>query len=124
MLDRNAPLLFHHLERRYPYFRSITPNAMEALFVPLRIEGKEVGAIWAVRHDEGQFDAEDLRQLEDFAPVAAAAYRATQARALALSRRMKNSSVDCVCEIEKAEAMVPSRLAAPPNTTTRKVSTM
>ena len=88
MLDRNAPLLFHHLERRYPYFRSITPNAMEALFVPFRIEGKEVGAIWAVRHDEGQFDAEDLRQLEDFAPVAAAAYRATQARALALSRRM------------------------------------
>ena len=32
--------------------------------------------------------------------------------------------VDWACEMVKAEAMVPSRLPAPPKTTTRKVSTM
>jgi hypothetical protein len=36
----------------------------------------------------------------------------------------KNSRVDCVCEIVKAEAMVPSRLCAPPKTTIRKALTM
>jgi hypothetical protein len=49
---------------------------------------------------------------------------ASSVSTFAIDPDMKNSSVDCVCEIEKAEAMVPSRLAAPPNTTTRKVSTM
>ena len=53
MLDRNAPLLFHHLEPPLPYFRSITPNCDGSLVRAFRIEGKEVGAIWAVRHDEG-----------------------------------------------------------------------
>ena len=43
---------------------------------------------------------------------------------MAMYLKLEASSVDCVCEIEKADAMVPSRLAAPPNTTTRKVSTM
>ena len=37
---------------------------------------------------------------------------------------MKNSAIDCVWAMENAEAMVPNRLAAPPKTTTRKVSTM
>ncbi|MNL46097.1 hypothetical protein D3C87_1687820 [compost metagenome] len=37
---------------------------------------------------------------------------------------MKNSEIDCVCAMTKADAMVPKRLAAPPNTTVRKVSTM
>jgi PAS domain S-box-containing protein len=88
VIDRHTPLLFLHIERRYPYFRSVTPLANEALFAPFQIEGKEVGAIWALRHDERPFDGEDMRELQDFARIASAAYRATQARALALSRRM------------------------------------
>jgi len=43
---------------------------------------------------------------------------------LAIDPDMKNSMVDCASEMVKADAMVPIRLAAPPNTTTRKVSTM
>src|SRR5690606_9371042 len=43
---------------------------------------------------------------------------------LAMEPEMKNSSVDCDWEIVNAEAMVPSRLCAPPKTTTRNVSTM
>src|SRR5690606_4077063 len=37
---------------------------------------------------------------------------------------MKNSVVAWACAMLKAEAMVPIRLSAPPNTTTRNVSTM
>ena len=49
---------------------------------------------------------------------------ASSVMTLAIDPDRKNSRVDCVCEMVKAEAMVPSRLAAPPNTTTRKVSTI
>ena len=37
---------------------------------------------------------------------------------------MKNSIIDWACAIEKAEAIVPNKLAAPPKTTTIKVSTI
>ena len=43
---------------------------------------------------------------------------------LAIEPVRKNSSIDCACAIENAEAMVPNRLAAPPKTTTRNVSTI
>ena len=43
---------------------------------------------------------------------------------LAIEPVRKNSVIDCVCAMPKAETMVPSRLAAPPKMTTRKVSTM
>src|SRR5580704_4129813 len=49
---------------------------------------------------------------------------ASSVMTFAIDPDMKNSSVDCVCEMLKADAIVPSKLAAPPNTTTRKVSTM
>jgi len=43
---------------------------------------------------------------------------------LAVEPLMKNSIVAWVWAIVNAEAMPPTRLSAPPNTTTRKVSTM
>src|SRR6185295_11079574 len=57
-------------------------------YVPFHVEGKAVGVLWVLRHGDRQFNAEHLRQLQDLGGFAAAAYRATQARALALSRRM------------------------------------
>ena len=36
VLDRNAPLLFRQLYRRYIYFQSVTPAVEEALLAPLR----------------------------------------------------------------------------------------
>jgi PAS domain S-box-containing protein len=88
VLDRNAPLLFHRFEQRYSYLRSVVPPANEALFVPLYVDGKAVGAIWALLHGERQFDAENLRQLQNLGSFASAAFRTTHSRALALSRRM------------------------------------
>src|SRR5581483_10959826 len=79
VLDRNAPLLFTHWERRYPYLASATPLAEEGLLVPFHVNGRAVGTIWAIAHDpERKFDAEDLRLLESLGRFAAAAYEAVE----------------------------------------------
>ena len=76
VLDHNAPLLFNHLERRYPYFLPVMPLAAEWLLVPFQIGAKTVGTVWVIAHDEHRtFDAENLRQLESLSRFAAAAYQ-------------------------------------------------
>ena len=77
VLDRNAPLLFSHVERFYTYFQPVTPPVEECLLIPFYVGGKAVGTIWAVSHDERRkFDAEDMRQLVSLAQFASAAYQA------------------------------------------------
>jgi two-component sensor histidine kinase len=79
VLDCNAPMLFTHWERRYPYLAEATPLAEEGLLVPFQVEGKSVGTIWAIAHDDlRRFDAEDLRQLQSFGRFASAAYKTVQ----------------------------------------------
>jgi GAF domain-containing protein len=81
VLDRNAPLLFTHWERRYPYLEAATPLAEEGLLVPFHVGGKAVGTIWAISHDpERKFDAEDLRLLQSLGRFASAAQQALTAR--------------------------------------------
>jgi PAS domain S-box-containing protein len=76
VLDRNCSLLFKHVERRYAYFLPVQPAVEEALLVPFYLNGKAVGTVWAVIHDDSrQFDAEDKRQLETLARFASAAYQ-------------------------------------------------
>lgn len=76
VLDRNAPLLFRQIERRYTYFLPVTPAVEECLLVPFQVEGKAVGTIWAIAHDpRRKFDREDLRRLEGLARFASAAYQ-------------------------------------------------
>jgi PAS domain S-box-containing protein len=77
VLDRNSPLLFKHVERRYAYFQAVRPPVEEALLVPFYAEDKAVGTVWAVAHDlDRKFDAEDLRRLLSLAQFASAAYQA------------------------------------------------
>jgi PAS domain S-box-containing protein len=77
VLDRNRPLLFKHVERRYTYFQPVRPLVEEALLVPFYVAGIARGTVWAVSHDVNrQFDAEDKRQLETLAQFASAAYQA------------------------------------------------
>ena len=74
VLDCNAPLLFKHFELRYTYFKEVTPPVEECLLVPLYIEGKAVGTIWAIAHDDRRkFDAEDRRQLVSLGRFASSA---------------------------------------------------
>jgi PAS domain S-box-containing protein len=77
VLDRNRPLLFKHVERRYTYFLPVQPAVEEALLVPFYVSGIARGTVWAVTHDDlRRFDAEDKRQLETMARFASAAYQA------------------------------------------------
>jgi signal transduction histidine kinase len=76
VLDRGVPMLFTHWERRYAYLRPATPLAEEGLLVPFYVNGKAVGTIWAIAHnDRRKFDAEDLRLLESLGRFASAAYQ-------------------------------------------------
>jgi PAS domain S-box-containing protein len=76
VLDCNGPMLFTHWERRYPYLLAAMPLAQEGLLVPFYIEGKAVGTIWAIAHDDRRkFDAEDMRQLVSLGSFASSAYQ-------------------------------------------------
>ncbi|HVT18373.1 MAG TPA: PAS domain S-box protein [Thermoanaerobaculia bacterium] len=80
VLDRNVPLMFRHFERRYTYFLPVTPAVAECLLVPFYVEGKAVGTIWAIMHDDRRkFDNEDLRQLVSLSRFASSAYQARAA---------------------------------------------
>ncbi len=85
--DQNAPLLLRQPERRYAYFKLLTPPVKEALLAPFYVSGKPVGAVWAVAHGDRQFDAEDLRELSTFSRFASVAYQATQVHKVEVSRR-------------------------------------
>ena len=87
VLDRDAPLLFRHFERRYAYLLPVTPPIEECLLVPFYSHDKAVGTIWAIAHDERRkFDAEDLRQLQSMGRFASAAYQAVEIMAASEQR--------------------------------------
>jgi len=98
VLDRNIPMLFTHWEQRYPYLRPATPLAEEGLLVPFYVNGKAVGTIWAITHnDRRKFDTEELRLLESLGRFASAAYQA-----VASTDDLKFQ----IAEREKAEAVL------------------
>lgn len=79
VLDRCTPMLFTHWERRYPYLGTAVPLAEEGLLVPFYVNGKAVGTIWAIAHNERRkFDPEDLRLLESMGRFASAAYQTVE----------------------------------------------
>jgi transcriptional regulator with GAF, ATPase, and Fis domain len=76
VFDRNCPLLFRHIERRYTYFLPVTPLVEEFLVVPFYVGGKAVGTIWAIMHDDHcKFDAEDERLMGALGQFASLAYQ-------------------------------------------------
>jgi len=76
VLDRNGPLLFRHVERRYTYFQPITPPIEECLLIPFYVGGRAVGTIWAIMHDDHRtFDAEDERLMITLGQFASLAYQ-------------------------------------------------
>jgi formate hydrogenlyase transcriptional activator len=76
VLDRNATLLFRHLELRYTYFLPVTPPPVETLLVPFYVGGKAVGTIWSLMHDDSRkFDAEDERLMGVLGKFASLGYQ-------------------------------------------------
>jgi PAS domain S-box-containing protein len=78
VLDRDMPLLMHHVQRRYTYFEPVKPAVEEALLIPFYIQGKAVGTIWAVAHDDRKFDSEDERLMKSLGQFASSAYQALE----------------------------------------------
>ena len=102
VLDCGAPLLFRHFERRYPYLRPVAPLVEECLLVPFYVEGKAVGTIWAIAHDEHRrFDAEDLRQLQNLSRFASAAFQVIET--LTASERREEALRHSNAELAQAE---------------------
>ena len=74
-IDRNAPQLMYMAERLFPALTAVPP-VVEALLLPFQVEGKPIGTVWVVAHDERRkFDREDARLVETLAQFAAAAWR-------------------------------------------------
>jgi PAS domain S-box-containing protein len=80
VLDRDAPLLMRQVQRRYTYFESVKPPVEEALLVPFYVQGKAVGTIWAVAHNDRKFDAEDERLMKSLGKFASSAYQALESQ--------------------------------------------
>ena len=98
VLDQNRALLFTHFERRYPYLMSVRPVAEECLLVPFYVDGKAVGTIWGIMHNNvRKFDAEDDRVMASLGKFASTAYQA--------SMHIEELKIQ-VAEREKAEAEV------------------
>ena len=75
VLDRDRPLLMSHPERHYQYGAD-APPIVEALLIPFHHEGKPVGTVWVIAHDEARrFDAEDQRLMTRLSRFAASTYQ-------------------------------------------------
>jgi signal transduction histidine kinase len=112
VLDRNAPQLMCHPERHFTYLAEVSPGIEEALLIPFYIEGKAVGTIWIIAHDETHhFDAEDLRVMTDLSTFAAAAYQtlAGTAQMQSSQRDLRDSLVAQQTLQEKTEDTIKQR---------------
>ena len=105
VLDRDAPLLFRHFERRYAYLLPVTPPIEECLLVPFYSHDKAVGTIWAIAHNERRkFDAEDLRQLQSMGRFASAAYQAVEI--MAASEQREETLRHSNAELERTQRVL------------------
>ena len=76
MLDNNTALMFSHPERDFDYLVPITPCVEEALLMPFYVDGKAVGTVWVIAHDQSKrFESEDLRLMRDLCTFASSAYQ-------------------------------------------------
>ncbi|MCC2658669.1 MAG: hypothetical protein K0Q76_3777 [Panacagrimonas sp.] len=76
VIDRCASELFHRPDRVFTGSTDPDYPIEEALLAPFSVDGRPVGTVWAVAHDESRtFDAEDQRLLISLATFAAGAYQ-------------------------------------------------
>jgi len=75
VLDRNMPLLMSNPERHFGYVPGVPPT-VEVLLIPFNHEGKPIGTLWVIAHDDTRsFDNEDCRLMTSLARFAATACR-------------------------------------------------
>ncbi len=77
VLRRDAPILMINMVHYYGYVSQLSSPPHEVLLVPFHAEGKPVGTVWVVSHDDSRkFDTEDLRVLRSLTNFASVAVRA------------------------------------------------
>ena len=113
VLERNAPQLMSRPERHFIDLASVKPPIEEVLIVPFCLQGKAIGTIWVMSHDESlRFDAEDLRVMTNLGAFATAAYQVMLDRGERL-REPNTGITSRVAQIQKINAEVQdSRRAA------------
>ncbi len=79
-LDRRSPQLFSYPARYFSYFADIPIPLVEGLVIPIFVDGKGLGTIWIVSHDEGaKFNSEDVQVMGSLAAFCEAALSCTAA---------------------------------------------
>jgi GAF domain-containing protein len=95
VLDTDAMQLMRHLDLHFSYHSDISPLCAEVLLTPFHVDGKPVGTVWVVSHDEARkFDAYDSEVMRALAEFAAAAYAtATTQEDLKRALELKGSRI-------------------------------
>ena len=106
-VDRNTSQLMYMAERIFPALKA-DPPVVEALLLPFSLNGKTIGTIWVVAHDERRkFDAEDERIVTTLAKFACAAWQLWTARTA--SEAAKQELEGKVVELESLHDIIVGR---------------
>jgi signal transduction histidine kinase/ActR/RegA family two-component response regulator len=74
-IEEQSVQLFSRPERHFPYLTA-WPRMHETLVAPLRVDGRPVGTLWVISHDDSkEFDSEDARLLGSLSQFASLALR-------------------------------------------------
>jgi len=73
-LDRRSPQLFSYPARYFTYFESCPINIVEGLVIPIFVNGRGLGTIWIISHNEAcKFNSEDVNIMSSLAAFCEAA---------------------------------------------------
>jgi signal transduction histidine kinase len=61
VVAKNQAIVMREPVKVFPYIESLHAPVREVLLLPFHREGRPVGTVWVVNHDDRTFDAEDLR---------------------------------------------------------------
>jgi hypothetical protein len=79
-LDRRSPQLFSYPARYFNYFGDVPIPLVEALVIPIFVDGRGLGTLWIVSHDEDcKFNSEDVKVMGSLAAFCEAALSCTAA---------------------------------------------
>lgn len=79
-IDRDATQLMYLADRHFPALRA-EPRFVEALLIPFHVEGKPVGTVWIVAHDDRRkFDRSDERLMRVLSEFASAGWQLWKSR--------------------------------------------
>jgi signal transduction histidine kinase/CheY-like chemotaxis protein len=111
-LDRDEAILVSRPGRLFEYFNEASAPIIEGLVLPLRdAEGRPVGTIWIVAHDEErQFDTTDVAILEQIASFFALATRmasdvADAVERLTKEKRKRKTAEDALSRATRMEVL-------------------